>query len=104
MAAMKRIYLAGPMTGLPNFNFDEFQRVATILRSEGYIVASPHESDGSTDKSWEYYMCLAVAQLVTCDTVILLPGWRLSRGAQLECMLAEQLSIPTLEWSEHERR
>jgi len=40
-------YLAGPMTGLPQFNFPEFDRVAASLRSDGLNIISPAELDDS---------------------------------------------------------
>ena len=38
-------YLAGPMSGYPEYNFDEFERWAEILRRGGLKIASPHEID-----------------------------------------------------------
>ncbi len=41
----KRIYLAGPMTGLPDYNFPAFMKAAAYLRSQGAIVFNPAEND-----------------------------------------------------------
>lgn len=38
-----RIYIAGPMTGLPDFNFPAFNDMAAILRGLGYHVENPAE-------------------------------------------------------------
>jgi len=35
-----------------------------------------------------------LAQLLTCDAVMTLPGWSESRGASLEVRLAHGLGIP----------
>ena len=36
-----KVYLAGPMRGLPRYNFDAFDRAAKYLREDGYAVFSP---------------------------------------------------------------
>jgi hypothetical protein len=40
-----KVYLAGPMTGYPRWNFDAFDEAARQLRSDGHDVVSPHELD-----------------------------------------------------------
>lgn len=93
---MKRIYLAGPMTGLPDFNFPAFNAQAARLRALGYAVCNPAENPEPPCKSWEGYMRAAIAQLVTCDTIAMLPGWQNSRGARVERHLALDLAMPAV--------
>ena len=88
-----RIYLAGPMTGLPEFNYPAFNAEAARLRALGYAVENPAENEAPADKTWSGYLRLAIAQLVTCDTVALLPGWEKSEGAKLEHHIACHLGI-----------
>ena len=38
---MKRIYVAGPMSGLPAFNFPAFHEAAADLRACGFDVVNP---------------------------------------------------------------
>jgi len=41
-----RVYLAGPMSGIPQFNFPEFYRVTKLLRERHRLeVFSPAELD-----------------------------------------------------------
>jgi hypothetical protein len=92
------IYLAGPMTGIESYNFPAFHRAAASLRSKGFTVLNPAETDGgSQDKPWEFYMRRAIALLVTADAVAVLPNWRDSKGANIEVDLARKLSIPTVD-------
>lgn len=90
---MTRIYIAGPMTGLPEFNYPAFNQEAARLRSLGYEVANPAENPEPPCKSWLGYMRMALGQLVNCDIVALLPGWQDSKGARIEQRLAIDLGL-----------
>lgn len=89
---MTRIYVCGPMTGLPEFNYPAFAAETARLRALGYDVVSPAEinPNGGT---WQECMKKDIAQLMTCDLLAKLPGWIDSRGARLEILLAQQLEI-----------
>ncbi len=93
---MKRVYIAGPMTGLPGFNYPAFNRAARILRAKGYHVENPADNPVPPCGTWKGYMRMAIAQLVTCDTVALLPGWSDSKGAKVEHQLALDLGLDVL--------
>lgn len=90
---MKRIYVAGPMTGLPDFNYPAFHAAATQLRAQGHHVENPAENPVPACGTWQGYMRLAVAQLATCDKVCLLPGWEISKGARVEFNLAVGMGL-----------
>lgn len=92
------IYLAGPMTGHPDFNYPAFNAEAARLRAIGYRVENPAENP--VQNTWQAYMRQALAQLVKCDAVALLPGWKTSRGACIENQLAIDLGIPARPASE----
>lgn len=91
-----RIYIAGPMTGLPDFNYPAFNAEAARLRALGWHVENPAENAAPPCGSWSGYMRLAIAQLVTCDAVCLLPGWSASRGASIEHGLAVHLGLAVM--------
>jgi len=93
-----RIYLSGPMTGLPNFNAAEFNRFAEIYRSKGFIVVSPAEMDnGDYSGTYAYYLKRDIAVLISdvepIHRMYLLPNWHKSKGARLEKHIAEIIGI-----------
>lgn len=92
---MTRIYVCGPMTGLPEFNYPAFAAETARLRALGYEVVSPAEinPNGGT---WQECMKKDIAQLMTCDLLVWLPGWSNSRGARIETGLARELEIKTV--------
>tara|TARA_R110000851_G_scaffold333531_2_gene514933 strand:+ start:13417 stop:13836 length:420 start_codon:yes stop_codon:yes gene_type:complete len=88
-----KIYIAGPMTGLPKLNFPTFHSVADFLRREGHTVVNPAELNVDANASWEECMRVDIRELVTCESIFLLPNWTLSRGARLEFLIASQLGM-----------
>lgn len=98
-----RVYIAGPMTGMPGFNFSAFKAAADQLRAHGYHAVSPHEGAHNNDltQTWDYYLREDIKLLVDCDGVALLPGWGKSKGARLEQYIAKKLGMrvaPLREW------
>jgi hypothetical protein len=93
MKRVKRVYIAGPMTGIEEFNFPAFHAAARKLRADGYDVVSPAELCPEKGKSWEWYMRKDLAAMLTCDTIYLLQGWESSRGAKLERSVAVELKM-----------
>jgi nucleoside 2-deoxyribosyltransferase len=87
-----RVYIAGPMTGLPDFNYPAFHAEAARLRELGYRVSNPAENQAQVN--WQYYMRAAIRMMLLCDAVALLPNWKQSRGALIEHGIAIALGIP----------
>lgn len=88
-----RTYLAGPMTGHPDLNFPLFHAEAQRLRATGHVVINPAEINVDPAKGWEDCMRADIAELVTCETIAMLPGWQNSRGATLEHHIATALGL-----------
>lgn len=109
-----KAYVAGPMTGIPEFNFPAFNAAAAKLRAEGYEVFNPAERDierhggidiskGNATGSQEHAAkehgfslrdALADDTWWICkeaDTIAMLPGWENSKGARAEHALAVAL-------------
>ena len=87
------LYIAGPMTGLPDLNFPAFHAEAYRLRAMGFEVVNPAEINPDKHLSWLECMRRDIAALVFCDGINLLPGWRWSKGATLEYFVAKRLGL-----------
>lgn len=107
-----RLYIAGPMTGKPEYNFPAFAEAAKDLRAAGYKVLSPAEMDlaegfdpkHDTAHPWEYYQHRDFAAIEDCNGLAMLPGWEYSQGACDEQKYAHRLGLPTfdvLHWLDH---
>lgn len=109
-----KIYLAGPMSGYPNFNFPAFHAAAAQLREQGHFVFNPAERDVERDgKDWGNEVAsgdLAEAKAkgfdrrvalgddlaficAEADGLALLPGWEKSSGACAEHAAAFALGL-----------
>jgi hypothetical protein len=92
---MKRIYLSGPMAGLPDHNFPAFHAQAAQLRAAGYEVVNPAELQNS-GKTWEQCLRTDLREMCTCDAIALMPGWESSKGANLELHVAHRLGMEVM--------
>ena len=95
-----KVFISGPMTGLPEFNFPAFNECARILKEFGLAVHNPAEASESfgTDKAHEFYMRMAIEGLVTCDAMVQLPGWLGSKGAKIEALVAKSMGVKAYQW------
>ena len=99
-----KVYIAGPMSGYPRFNFDAFDAAATMLRESGHIPINPAEIDRlfgidpdtfeETEEFRRNLFWLNLASLYSSDGIYLLDGWEHSRGACLEFAAANYLKLP----------
>ena len=90
---MMRLYVAGPTSGMPESNYPAFFAAEEKLRTAGFDVENPATGGQVDGWTWRDYMKRGIGQLVRCDGVALLPGWDLSRGAQIEANLAADLGM-----------
>ena len=110
------LYIAGPMSGIPDFNYPAFRKAAEFIRGElGYQVVNPVELDEEHGvpgvESWDagqitkrgYAACLSRALIARCDPkvqgVVALDGWEKSTGASLEVNIAVALGRPVFEFA-----
>lgn len=93
----KRVYLAGPMSGMPDLNYPAFNQKAAELRARGWHVENPAENPVPPCGSWKGYMRMSIWQLTSCEAIYLLPGWASSQGAAMEFSIAQQLGLEIIE-------
>jgi hypothetical protein len=93
-------YIAGPMTGIPKYNFPAFDAALEVLGNEGIKCVSPHTIDhGETDENrgqlpYQVYLRAGFKLLLECDGIILLRGWMNSKGTRHELHIARALQFP----------
>lgn len=102
---MPRVYISGPTTGHEHFNYASFYDAYDRLHREGFRIASPaHDADGKRlnppvpgyEDDYRVYLRDGIEKLLDCDLIFMLPGWRISRGAQLEKQIADAMGIEEL--------
>ena len=86
-----KIYIAGPMSGLPEFNYPAFHAADAELRALGHETLNP--ANNPECDSWEGYMRAAIAQVIQADAIAFLPGAHQSRGARLELVIGNSLGL-----------
>lgn len=96
-----RIYLSGPMRGLPDNNFPEFHRVANILRDTGHDVLNPADSfDGKPGVDRHDCLRHDIQLILISDAVVVIAGWGNSPGACFEVAEAWQIGVPVYEYKQ----
>ena len=104
------VYVAGPMTSLPHHNFPAFFKAEARLKKLGYRVVNPARLDveageltmsgvikkqaGARDIARRDLLAI----LDKCDGIVLLPGWKHSKGAKCERALAEWMDMSILSY------
>ena len=115
-----RVYVAGPMRGVAQFNFPAFYDAAEALRRLGHEVFNPAERDSKvgfdptelagdedlTEHGFDLREALAADMewiSLHADAIALLPGWESSRGAQAEVALARALGLQVTDFEAFDR-
>ena len=89
-----KIYISGKITGLPIEQAQrQFAAVAKQLYDAGHAPVNPMKLKHDHDHTWESYMKVDIAELLTCDAIYMLKGWHESKGACIEHTLATHLGI-----------
>lgn len=98
----KKIYISGPMTGLPELNRFAFRDAEDSLHDEGYKnIINPHDIGDDllipiwfpAKTKWFIYMIFDIKALIFCRSIYMLTGWENSRGAKIELKIAKFLRM-----------
>ena len=89
----KVIYIAGPMTGLADYNKPAFD-AAHVKLADSWVVINPSNNFGG-DQTLEHsqYMRYSIHQLLISDAVYMLKGWMESTGARVEYEVSLSLGL-----------
>ena len=101
MEKTKRVYISGGMTGIPREQYIElFRRAEESLRAQGYRKIVNPIRVWACRWPWLYKvigyrltLLYDLWLLMRCDQIYKLPGWRDSRGANIESCVAFHFKI-----------
>lgn len=93
-----KLYVAGPMSGIPDSNYPQFNEVATYLRDAGYEVVNPAEF--GEGEHYVDFLREDIRLMLDCHGVAVLDNWWLSVGARNEVGMAGLLKMPVRPYSE----
>lgn len=98
-----KVYLAGPMRGLPDWNFPAFDAAEERWLAAGHQPFNPAQIDrvlqygpgqGENPSHLRHVIQMDLACLFAADALALLPGWERSTGAAAELALVQFLGLP----------
>jgi hypothetical protein len=89
----RRIYISGPMSGIPLLNFPLFNRTAVRLRNLRWEVVNPVEVNPDPGADWLECILSDLYAMKGCTAICLLPGWEQSFGARIEHLVAQKLGL-----------
>lgn len=90
------VYIAGPMGGVPEWNYPAFFEREEQLHALGHTVINPARNfSGRTDLPWHVFIGRAMLQVAKeADAIDFLPDWHNSRGARIEYLIARSRNLP----------
>lgn len=97
---MKRskIYISGPISGLPFDQVEQaFNDAQIYLQEQGYEIINPLDNGLTKNHTWDEHMKADIKLLMDCNIIYLLKGWHNSRGAKIEHNLAVLLKYEVIE-------
>lgn len=118
MSELNTLYISGVITGLEQQEYTErFAQAERWALYKGWNPINPLSVSACDDQSclqmeynslqpasghsygkhtWECYLRHDLRAMMGCSSILMLQGWRRSKGARLELSLAAQLGMPIL--------
>lgn len=91
---MLKVYVSGPMTGIPDLNFPAFDKARDICLACGYEVVSPADLERARGLlPYEEALRDDFRHLLECDQILMLKGWQHSNGARVEFVIAKAIGL-----------
>jgi hypothetical protein len=104
-----RVYIAGPMKGIPDLNYPKFMKMTAAGRGCHWDIQNPAglgSKRGVLDEDFSLasrhpqvqgmVIISGLSLLATCSTMVLLDGWEESNGSLIELMLANRIGIKAI--------
>ena len=92
----EKVYICGPMTGLPEFNYPAFFKAADRAKTLGLKPLNPAKN-APKGWMWGQYLRRSLKMVEQADLMWLLPGWEYSEGARAEFRAALDRKLPIYE-------
>lgn len=80
-----KVYIAGSITKDKNY-INRFNTAEAILKKQGHAVINPVKNIGF---SYKDYIDMGLCELMKCDAIFMLKGYKESKGALLELHYAK---------------
>ena len=113
-----KLFISGPMTGMPHYNAENFNRYAEMARKLGYRVVNPVEMAHkiglskvlSDKKTFQKLVEAELKAVKASDAILMLDWWQNSVGAKKELRVALGVGLDVklqhdieMEWLNFER-
>ena len=97
----KKVFLSGPMTGYPGYNFQRFNLAEKQLADAGIECVNPvhickkYKEEHVLANKTVFDKMIAEKQEAErkCDAILLLDGWQMSKGVRLELKIALEMDM-----------